>query len=296
MEWDKLKTFYKVAKLGGFSKAAEHMHLTQSAVSRQIKAIEDRLQVSLFNRHGKQITLTRYGGVLFQYVSQMYDASEKAAYLISEDKGKAAGHLRIAATLGVASLYISPYIPTFLKAYPDISLSILASDDEPDLNLQHADIAIRPYVKGDNNLVQLPLLSTRPRLYASTEYLEKFGVPKTTSDLDQHRLIAFGSHTNHPFSEVDWHLRIGSPEGKVRRPFIQMNLAPNRCQFAEAGLGIVSISKEHPGIEKTNLIRVLPDIEGPEIKAYYTFSYELKSSIKIEILYEYLKKCLQNQK
>lgn len=292
IDLDKLRGFYHVATLNSFSKAAERMNLNQSSVSRQILYLERILETKLFHRRGNTLQITKQGEILLKYTDEILKSIRTAQSILDDDEEVVKGPLRVSATVGMASLYIAPYIADFLVQHPDLKLTIIASDVEPQLKLDEVDVAIRPYNEEQPDLIQLPLFTTHSKLYASPEYLERFGVPKTAKDLDNHRLIAFGDSTNHPFSEVDWHLRIGRADGKVREPYIESNLAQNRCQLSEAGLGIISISVEHPGLKDMNLVEVLPNLKGPEISAYYTYAPELKNSKRISSFYEYLKKFL----
>ena len=101
-------------------------------------------------------------------------------------------------------------LPEFLKNFPKIQLSIYGSDIIPDLHSDEADAAICPFINSDDSLLQTHLMKFHLKLYASKEYLEKFGVPKTPSDLDNHCLLAYGDHkTLHPFGEANWHLKLG---------------------------------------------------------------------------------------
>lgn len=288
IDLDKLKTFYCVATLQSASKAAQQMGLSQSSVSRQILNLEEALNKKLFHRQIGGLILTKHGEILFRYAAKALEDIKTAQTLIENDESEVEGLLKLAVTVGVGTCYLSPFMEGFLKRYPNVRMTVLASDEMPKLNLEEADVAIRPYIEGAAGLVQRPLIATRSCLYASPDYLKKYGTPQTVDDLDNHRLIAFGNHPNHPFSEMDWHLRIGKSGNESREPYIQINLAKNRCSLAEVGLGIVCISQEHPELEKKNLVRVLPDIKGPEIRAYYTYSQELENSKRVLALYEFL--------
>lgn len=292
IDLDKLKTFYCAAMLQSISKAAKQMGLNQSSVSRQILSLEESLKKKLFHRQIGGLTLTKHGEILFRYASKALEDIKTAQTLIENDEHEVEGLLKIAVTIGVGTCYLSPYIEEFLQKYPNVRMTILASDEMPKLNLEEADVAIRPYIKNAEGLIQRPLIATSACLYASPDYLKKYGTPQTVDDLDAHRLIAFGNHPNHPFSEMDWHLKIGKSGNESREPYIQINLAKNRCSLAEAGLGIACISQEHPGLESTNLVRVLPNIKGSEIRAYYTYSQELENSKRVTALYDFLMESL----
>ncbi|MBX9804246.1 MAG: hypothetical protein K2Y18_00655, partial [Alphaproteobacteria bacterium] len=124
--------------------------------------------------------------------------------------------------------------------------------------------------------------------YASPEYLEKFGYPQTVDDLNNHRLITFGTNTIRPYSDIDWLLRIGLPSGVVRKPYLSINSSKGASQLAEQGLGIVALSDEFPQIKKLNLLKILPEIQGPTIDLYYIYPHNLQHSKRVKVFGEYL--------
>ena len=216
MQWNKLRVFYYVAQSGSFTRAAEVLHVCQSAVSRQIIELEKNIKSKLFKRHLKGLKLTKQGEILFSSVKKMFFEANKAQTLIQEEKDEPQGLLRITATAGFASLYLSKYIPGFLSKYPQMQISLFASDSDPFINMEDDDIVIRPFIHSNAlGIIQKHLITFHLGLYASQQYLGKFGVPKNPEDLDNHRLIAFGNHSNSPFVDLDWHLKVGIKKGKI---------------------------------------------------------------------------------
>jgi DNA-binding transcriptional LysR family regulator len=292
MDWDKLKQFYYVAKAGNFTRAGEKLHVSQSALSRSVRNLEDYLKTKLFQRNTRGVILTKQGEILLDQVSQMMSSIQKAETIIREEETEPQGNLKIAATSGLASLYISPCLPGFMKKYPRMRVSLLGTDIAPDLDLCEADVVIHPFMPHHTQYVQRQLLSLHMKLYASPEYLKEFGIPKTAEELDNHRLVAYGDHLDHPFQSSNWLLYIGLPEGKVREPYAQANSTTSRCYLGEAGVGIITVPKEHPGLEKLNLVEVLPEIEGPTLHLYYIYSKQLKNSKRVLALRDYLEETM----
>ncbi|MBL0942393.1 MAG: LysR family transcriptional regulator, partial [Alphaproteobacteria bacterium] len=289
MDWDKLRIFYFVAKSGSFTQAANILNISQPALSRSISNLEGRLKIQLFHRHAKGITLTKEGEIIFEAATKMYNDFSQAQQKINENKQEINGQLTIASTAGFAELYLTPCIPAFLEKYPEVILNINANDILPDINLQEPDILIGPYITDQPRLTQELLTVFQLKLYASPGYLKKFGTPLTLKDLDDHRLIGFGTHKINPFLPLNWHLSAGKPEGEVRQPYLQINLASSRCKFAASDLGIITIPCETPELDKWNLIEILSHIPGPVIKMYYIYSEHVKNYRKVQVLGEFLK-------
>lgn len=147
----------------------------------------------------------------------------------------------------------------------------------------------------DDSLIQAYLMTFHLKLYASKEYLDKFGIPKSPSDLDRHQLLAYGDlQTPHPFGQANWHLTLGQKKGFVRHPHIMLNSAIGLFNFAVAGAGIVSLSEEHPFLNTSSLIEVLPSVESPTIDAYFIHSSRTRKIKRISLLKDFLLNKLKN--
>jgi DNA-binding transcriptional LysR family regulator len=293
MDWDKLKAFYHVARTGSFTKASDIMHRSQSAISRQIRILEEGLRVILFDRKIKPLVLTESGERLFEFVNRIFIDFENIQSDLSMERGILGGNLKIASTIGYAETYITDALPEFLRRNPDLNLSLISTDLETDLILKTVDVSIRPRKKEETKgLIQEFLMQNKIRLYASQKYLDEYGSPKKIEDLDHHKLIAFGDHSGHPFQDLNFHLFLGRDPQNPRNPYLQMNSPRTRCMMAASGLGITSLSEKHHRIEKYNLVEVLPDIDHPTVDIYFIYPEFLKNYLKINIFRDYLKEIL----
>ncbi|WP_085783966.1 LysR family transcriptional regulator [Candidatus Nucleicultrix amoebiphila] len=288
MDWDKLKQFYYVAKAANFTRAGERLNISQSALSRSVRHLEEHLGTKLFQRNTRGVVLTKQGEILFEQVSHMMTAIQKAQTTIREEESEPSGSLKVASTYGVAALYISPHLPKFIKQYPKIHVTLFGNDIAPDLDLCEADVIIHPHIPNQTNYIQRPLLTVHMGLFASPQYLETHGTPKSLEDLSNHHLIGYGYHLNHPFQSSNWLLKAGMPVGEMREPIAQANSTITRCLLAEEGIGIITIPKEHPGLDKLNLVPVLPEAEGPTIELFYIYSKQLKNSKRVLFFRDYL--------
>ncbi|MDZ4323360.1 MAG: LysR family transcriptional regulator [Alphaproteobacteria bacterium] len=293
--WDKLRTFYQVASIGTFSGAAEVLNTSQSALSRSIITLEKHIQARLFERSPRGLILTRQGEVLFEAVRKINSELMQAQVSLEEEENDPAGPIKISATSSFASLHLPLIMPEFLQLYPKIQLSIYGSDVTLNLHSNEVDVVIAPFMDSDDSLIQAYLMTFHLKLYASKEYLDKFGVPKNPSDLDRHQLLAYGDlQTPHPFGQANWHLTLGQKKGFVRQPHIMLNSAIGLFNFAVAGAGIVSLSEEHPFLNTSSLIEVLPSAESPTIDAYFIHSSRTRKIKRIGLLKDFLLSRLKN--
>ncbi len=292
---NQLITFYHVVKAGSFVRAESLVGVQRSWISRQITDLENKVGYKLLERHYGNVTLTPMGETLYESAKKIIAETKIVESLLYESHTEPKGDLKVATTIGHATGWLPKYLAGFLNKYPDMRLSIVGSDENVDLESNEADVAIRPYVPKSPHLIHMYLLSYPLKLYASADYVAKFGAPKTPEDLDNHRLIAFSRNTRIPFGNVDWHLSLGCKPGHIRKPFLQINSALGLTRVVKDGLGIASISKYQEGLEGANLVEILPDIDGPMVDVHYVYPEILKDFKRITVLGEYLVEALEEE-
>jgi DNA-binding transcriptional LysR family regulator len=288
MRWDKLKTFYYVAKFESFTKTAQHLNISQSAISRQIIDLEYQVGQKLFKRLPRGLALTKHGQLLFQNTERMFVFSELAITQIQNEQLEPQGDLNVGANVGLVDTWLYEILPDFLRRYPKINLSIFSKDGHLDVESLEVHVALQPYIPDQTELVQNLLSRWNRKLYASKEYLQQYGVPKTVEDLTHHHLIGFGSEKIHLFDNINWHLKLSEGINKIQKPYISANSLRALFHFGINGFGIVSISQESPLLQGSGLIEVLPEIAGPSFDIYFTYPIQLKGIKKIEVLEEFL--------
>jgi DNA-binding transcriptional LysR family regulator len=295
INWNRLTAFYYTARLGNIKHACAKLNIDQSTLSRTIQAFEESLGFKLFNRIPYGVVMTKQGEILFPVVEKvLFDIN--AALLTAKEEGEIPkGTLKVATTVALASLWLVQLIPGFLETYPDIELYIIGDDERLNVKAREADVLIAPYIEHSPDLMQTYLFSCSLRLYASPEYLERFGIPQIVDDLDNHRLITFGTDTIRPYSDIDWLLRVGLPSGRIRKPYLSINSSKGASQLAEQGLGIVALSDEFPHIKELNLVKVLPEIYGPTIDLYYIYPQSLQNSKRVKVFGKYLEEYIPQE-
>lgn len=142
MDWDKLRIFHAAAEAGSFTHAGEQLHMSQSAVSRQISALEANLRVTLFHRHARGLVLTEQGELLNRTVTEVFAKLQTAETLLSDSTTKPSGELRVTAPIGFGTIWLTPRLREFGELYPDIRVELILNDDQVDIGMRAADAAI----------------------------------------------------------------------------------------------------------------------------------------------------------
>ncbi|HUN38865.1 MAG TPA: LysR family transcriptional regulator [Acetobacteraceae bacterium] len=286
MDWDKLRVFHAVAEAGSFTHAGDTLNLSQSAVSRQISALEEALQVPLFHRHARGLILTEQGEALNRTVREVFAKLAITEALLTESREKPAGRLKVTTTVGFGSSWLAERLQAFLEAYPDVSISLLLDDSDLDLAMREADVAIRMHPPKQPDLVQRHLMTIEYRVYASPEYLKKQGVPQRAEDLDAHKLILFGDYRP-PVSDINWLAEAGRRPGSARRALLEVNNLHAVLLAIRSGLGIGAVP-DFMAPETLDLVRVLPELKSPKIDVFFVYPEELRNSKRVAVFRDFL--------
>ena len=296
MDWDKLRIFHAVAEAGSFTHAGKTLNLSQSAVSRQISTLEETLHVPLFHRHARGLILTEQGELLHRTAQEVFAKLSMTEAILADSKERPKGPLVVTATVGFSTLWLTPHISEFLDLYPDISMTMICEDRELDLSMREADIAIRMRLPTQPDLIQRHLMSVHLHAYASAEYIEKWGMPMTTEDLDDHRLIVYSDGPLARITNPGWLLKRGSDEhGGQRRPIFRVNNTLGMLRAVESGIGIAALP-DYIIESDSKAVRVLPNTDGPSIETYFVYPEELRNSKRIGVFRDFLLKKVKQTK
>lgn len=287
MDWDKLRVFHAVAEAGSFTHAGDVLNLSQSAVSRQVSALEESLRVPLFHRHARGLMLTEQGEILFSTARDILAKLNMAEARLSESRERPKGPLKITSTIAFGSVWLAPRLKEFLEDHPDIEVSLVLTDNELDLSMRQADVAIRMTAPTQADLVQRRLMVMRYKVFAAAEYLEKHGTPQRPADLDHHRLVVFGEDARPPIPTLNWLLEAGLPAGQKRRAFLRVNSTYAIFRAVQNGIGIGALP-HYLNEETGQLVEILPELRGPDLDVYFVYPEELRHSNRITLFREFI--------
>ena len=289
MDWDKLRVFHAVAEAGSFTHAGEKLNLSQSAVSRQISALEESLDVPLFHRHARGLIPTEQGEMLYATAREIFTKLATTEQLLVESKEKARGPLKVSATVAFGTTGLSPRVREFLQLYPEVLLSLHIDDQEVDLGMREADIAIRVTKPRQPDLIQRHLFNLRFHIYGSEDYLKRRGTPASLDDLKDHDLIIYGTDTRPPIEQMNWIMDVGDPKPGERNAVLRVNNQYAIFRAVRSGVGLAMLPDYMVDPEvSTNVVSVLPEIEPPPTEAFFVYPEELRHSKRISAFRDFL--------
>ncbi len=289
IDWDKLRIFHSAAQAGSFTHAGDGLNMSQSAVSRQVSALEQELGVPLFHRHARGLLLTEQGELLYRTTSEVLMKLEAVQGRLTDTREKPTGVLRVTTTVGLGSTWLTARINEFIELYPDMELKLIVDDTELDLGMREADVAIRLRQPTQPDLIQRKLFTVHFHIYAAPNYLKQFGTPQTLDDLDSHRIIIFGEHAPAYLRDMNWLETAGRPIDKPRRCVLRINNVVAIKRAVENGIGIAIL----PGYileEDTKLVTILKEDEEriPSFDTYFVYPSELKNTARITAFRDFL--------
>jgi DNA-binding transcriptional LysR family regulator len=286
MDWDKLRVFHAVAEAGSFTHAGDALNLSQSAVSRQISALEENLQVSLFHRHARGLILTEQGESLNRTVRDVFAKLAMTEALLTESKERPTGRLKVTTTVGFGSHWLAQRVQGFLSAYPDVSMTLLLDDSDLDLAMREADVAIRMHTPKQPDLVQRHLMSIRWQIVASSDYVRDHGIPTRVEELDDHALVLFGDYRP-PVSDLNFLAEAGRRPGQPRRALLEVNSLHAMAVAIRAGVGIGALPNWMHD-EMQGLVTLLPDLKTPKVEVFFVYPEELRNSKRVAVFRDFL--------
>ena len=287
LDWDKLRVFHAVAEAGSFTRAADRLGLSQSAISRQISSLEGELGTPLFHRHARGLVPTEQGEMLARASSEMSSKIDILRSELTETRERPQGKLRIATTVGFGSGWLTERIDRFLELYPDINLELVLNNEEVDVAMREADAAIRLRQPQQPDLIQRRLFTVHFHVYAAPGYINRHGAPQSVEELDRHRIVAFGEAVPRYLVGLNYLRDVGRPEGSPREPVLEINSILMIRRAVERNIGIAMLPDYVvPG--NTGLVRVLPDLPLPTFDTYFCYAEEMRNAAKINVFRDFL--------
>ena len=285
MDWDKLRIFHAVADAGSLTHAGDVLHLSQSAVSRQIRALEESLGTTLFHRHARGLILTEQGELLFEANSSMArKAGQRLGAASATARRTSSANSKVTTAVGFGTLWLAPRLVKLYEKYPDLRIDLMLEERVLDLPMREADVAIRMKEPSQSDLIRRRLLNIRMRLYASPDYIAAHGAPESLADLSNHRLIC---------------QKPDQPQVAAGARLVQELMSQNvgstltvnnyfgvlQAVLANLGIGVLPdyLTADHP-----NLIRVFPDTESGEVPVFLAYPEEMRQTRRVAVFRDFV--------
>lgn len=281
-DWNQVRAFLATAEEGSFSGGARVLGLTQPTLGRQVAALEAELGVLLFERLGRSLELTAPGLELLEHVRAMGDAAHRISLTASGQSQTIDGLVRITATNVFAAYVLPPVIEELGRIAPQLEIEIVASNQLRDLQRREADIAIRHVRPAQPELIARLVAELDGHVYASSDYLERYGRPKSPTELTGHRIVSSGDH-----DEMIGYLKA-------------LGLEPTRENFrfgADCGLVMWEMTRQGLGIglmasdiaaKTPEVERVFPHMEPMKFPVWLISHRELYTSRRYRLVYDLL--------
>lgn len=294
LNWDKLRIFHAVAEAGSFTHAMDTLHISQSAISRQISTLEESLGVSVFHRHARGLILTEQGELLLESTKDVYRKLSMIESQISDTKKQAAGPLRITVAGFLGSTWLAPKINEFRKLYPQLKLTFILDNKVYDLGMREADAAIRLYEPLDPGLVKRKIAEISFGIYASRDYLNNEGIPKKAADLQNHTLIGYAGNVAQPHQHTGWLFETAGVKRESDNNVLEINSMYAIHQTVKCGTGIACLPDFMVKGDK-DLVAVLPELKQPKVDVFFVYPEERRNATRISVFRDFLLKQMVNE-
>lgn len=286
MDLDRLRVFHAVAAAGSLTHAGEELDLSQSAVSRQISALEDELKVPLFSRHARGLALTEQGEKLYRTTKQIFEQLLRAEEELLDSREKPRGDLRVTATMGIGSYWLAPRLRQFIDLYPDVRVHLLLHDGELDLIHREADVALRMRQPVQSDLIQRKLFDVRYHIYGSPAYMARKQAPAAIEDLDCQDIIVYGTAPPE-LDKVNWLAEVGRKTGDPRHATLYVNNIIAMGKAIEMGVGIGALP-DYFAHGNPNLVRLMGETPGPNYEVYLCYPESMRGSKRVAVFRDFL--------
>lgn len=282
-----LETFVAVVEAGSFVGAAQALRTSKAAISRLVQDLEARLGARLLHRTTRRLSLTEAGRDYHQRATQILAELEEADSAASLATRRAVGLLKINAPLSFGILHLAPLWGAFLALHPEIELDITLSDRVVDIVDEGYDVAIRISRLPDSSLICRKLATTHVVLCASPGYLNAHGNPSTLEEIAHHQVIGY----SYAALGDTWQLQGANGIHSVHtQPRFRANNGET-CRAAtldHQGIALQPSFLIHDDLKNGRLVRILPELESPELGIYAVYPSRKHLSGKVKALIDYL--------
>ena len=272
------------------TKAAKTLNMTKSAVSKAIQGVEEKLGIRLFHRTTRSVSLTEEGIVYIGYIRESYKLAVMAEEAVSQFSDKAKGRIKISAPMSFGTLHLAKIMPLFMQKYPELDVQLLFDDKVTDLVAEGYDLAIRIGELPDSSLIARQLSPCHSQLYASSEYLDKYGEPMQVSELKNHNCLSYSLYQ----AGMEWvFYQRGKKYSHIPKGSYRANNSEALLQAVLQGIGIALLPHfiTQTALSNTDkkLIPILTRFDLPEHFIYAVYPDKKNLPRKITLFVDFLK-------
>jgi len=281
-----IEIFCAIARAKNFSKAARALHISPSVVTRRLRRLEKRLDVRLFHRTTRQVTLTEAGQLYYQEVSDILNALTAADQQIKGLREEVTGTLKVGLPASISHSYVSRHLHEFLRQFPSLNIRIINGNHLLDLLENRFDVILHCGMLPDSTFHYKKLGVWRKVICASPDYLQTHGIPQQPTDLSRHNCL---DHQDNFQYTWQFQQKQKMMEFAVRGN-IRVNSSIDLCNLAVSGLGIVylpSFSVYHQ-LKSKNLISILEQYQPPVLGMYLIYPSKQHLNKKTRVFIDFL--------
>lgn len=288
-DWNQVRAFLATVEEGSLSAAARALGLTQPTLGRQVAALEEALDIVLFERVGRSLILTQSGLEFLDHARAMYAAASKISLTATGQSKAIEGRVRITASDIMSAYILPPVLKKIREVAPLIEIDIVACNDIRDLQLREADIAIRHVRPEQPDLIARLVSEKNAHFYASKKYLDKYGRPETIEELSAHHFLSYGDIEQMIGYLEPIGLKLSSKNFKLgsQSGVVVWQMARN-----DLGIAIMSddVASLFPDIEC-----LLPMMKPVTFPTWLTTHRELHTSRRIRLVFDLLAEFFQEK-
>ncbi|MEE2773947.1 MAG: LysR family transcriptional regulator [Pseudomonadota bacterium] len=293
MDWDKLRIFHAVADIGSLTHAGVKLRLSQSAVSRQIRNLEDHLNVILFHRHARGLILTEQGELLFEATRQMSKRLDAASARIKDSKDGVSGELRVTTTTGFGTLWLAPRLGRLYEKYPKLRINLMLEERVLDLPMREADVAIRMKEPSQADLIRRRLMQISIKFFAHPNYVNQYGYPQSSEEMSSHRLICHSPDSPQVSAGARWVEQFVSANDSS---MMMVNNYYGILQAVLHGFGIGALP-DYLVLDFPELVPILPGSVSDSFPVFLAYPEELRHSKRVNAFRDFvIKEIVEDRK
>jgi DNA-binding transcriptional LysR family regulator len=287
-----METFVRIVETGSFSAAARHLNVGQSAVSKSVAHLEERLGVRLLMRSTHGLKPTEAGITYFEGARRAIREVDEVEHAARGVDAALEGRLRVSAGTTLGKLHLLPYLQAFLAAHPKLSIDLVLEDRTIDLIGEGIDIAVCFGPLHDSSLVGRKIATTQRLVLGTPSYFNRAGVPATPTELIRHEAVIY---TRDRGGSDSWVFRKDNTEASVRLPDrlrVSASEAVRSAVLSGMGLAVGSRWMFQPELESGAIRAVLTDWTLPEIDLWVLFPTGRMASAKARAFVEFVESAL----